>query len=309
MMVVVGGKVIFSYGDVTENVRIASCRKSLLSTLYGRYVDDGVINLDTTIGQLGIDEDPLSGADKNGVVPADGGVLLPIEKQATIRHLLQARSGVYHLASNDGDDHAKAPARGSQKPGTYYLYNNWDFNCAGAVFEQLTGKNIYIAFRDDIATPIGMQDYRVENQKKTGDLTASRFPAYHFWISTRDMARFAYLMLRKGNWNGTQVVSEKWVETITSTVTPRAEMNPASRRTSAFDYGYLWWIFSTEYSGYKPEVYKDGYTATGLDGQYITVLPALDMVIAHKNKYADDGVSMSKLTYYDLIAKIAACKE
>ena len=28
------------------------------------------------------------------------------------------------------------PERGSQRPGTYMLYSNWDFNAAGAVFEQ-----------------------------------------------------------------------------------------------------------------------------------------------------------------------------
>lgn len=292
MMVIVGGKVIFSMGDLEEPVRIASCRKSLMSMLYGKYVENGTIDLDATLEELGID---------------DKGGLLPIEKKATVRNLITARSGVYHPAANDGDDTKHAPERGSVEPGSYYLYNNWDFNCAGGVFEKLTGKDIYDAFKEDIADPVGMQDYYIDNQHKTGitDPTLSDFLAYHFWLSTRDMARVAYLMLHKGNWNGTQVLSEDWVRTISSVYTPRAEMNPASRHKREFDYGYLWWIFCKDFPGYDESVYGGGYTATGSGGQYMTVLPALDMVIAHKDK----SERTEKSEYYKLIAKVAACRE
>lgn len=289
LMVVVSGKVVFSMGNLSQNQKIASCRKSLLSMLYGKYVEDGTIDLEATLKDLNIDD--LEG-------------LLDKEKKATVRHLITARSGVFHPASNTGDDSKHAPARGSVEPGTYFLYNNWDFNCAGGIFEQLVGKDIYSAFYQDIASPIGMQDYKLANQKKTGDLTLSKYPAYHFWISTRDMARIGYLMLRKGEWNSKQIISQDWVKTTTSVVTPRSEMNPTSRRVLEFDYGYLWWIFNKEFTGYDPNIYKDGYTATGLGGQYITVLPHLDMVIAHK----DESAKMQKSTYYNLIKKIADCK-
>ncbi|MBR3450678.1 MAG: serine hydrolase [Bacteroidales bacterium] len=299
MMVVVDGKVIYEYvrGNRTlaDTVRIASCRKSLLSMMYGKYVENGTIDLEATLEDLGIDEDPAT----------TDGVLLPIEKKAKVRHLITARSGVYHMPSNDGDDHAYAPPRGSQEPGTYYLYNNWDFNAAGAILEMKVGKNIYEIFRDDIAIPIGLQDYYLSGQRKSGNASYSKFPAYHFWLSTRDMARIAYLMLNKGMWNGRQVVSEAWVKTTTSVVTPRAEMHPDSRLTKEFDYGYLWWIFCKEFTGYDPNVYGDGYTATGLGGQYFTVLPRLNMVIAHK----DETGNMSKSTYYKLIGRVAACRQ
>lgn len=291
MMIVVGGKAIFSYGDLAEPVKIASCRKSLLSMLYGKYVENGTINLETTLEELGVD---------------DYGGLLPIERKATVRNLITARSGVYHPASNGGDDSKVAPARGSVKPGSYHLYNNWDFNCAGGVFEQLTGKNIYYAFDEDIARPVGMQDYETENQHKAADSYPAKsvYLAYHFWLSTRDMARVAHLMLHNGSWNGRQVISEDWVATTTSIYTPRAEMNPASRHRREFDYGYLWWIFCKEYKGYDPEIYAGGYTATGLGGQYMTVLPALDMAIAHKDKTQ----RTQKSDYYKLIARVAKCK-
>ena len=299
MMVVVDGKVIYEYAKpgrtMSDTVRIASCRKSLLSMMYGKYVENGTVDLEATLEDLGIDEDPAT----------IDGVLLPIERKAKVRHLITARSGVYHMPSNDGDDHAYAPPRGSQEPGTYYLYNNWDFNCAGAILEMLVGKNIYEIFRDDIAIQIGLQDYYVDGQRKSGNASYSKFPAYHFWLSTRDMARIALLMLHKGSWNGRQVVSEAWVERTTSVVTPRAEMHPDSRLTKEFDYGYLWWLFCKEFSGYDPNVYEGGYTATGLGGQYFTVLPKLNMVIAHK----DETGQMGKSTYYKLIGRVAACRK
>ena len=55
MMVVQHGKVIFTYGDIQELSYIASCRKSVLSILYGPFVESGKINLNKTLEQLNID--------------------------------------------------------------------------------------------------------------------------------------------------------------------------------------------------------------------------------------------------------------
>lgn len=83
-----------------------------------------------------------------------------------MRHLLTARSGVYHEASNSGDDSDSAPARGSQEPGSYFLYNNWDFNAAGAAFELMTGGEIFDALMTDLAEPLGFEDFQRSRQKE-----------------------------------------------------------------------------------------------------------------------------------------------
>ena len=57
-----------------------------------------------------------------------------------------------------------------------------------------------------------MQDWDRSLQLKNGNLEVSKFPAYHIWLSTRDMARIGLLMLRKGKWKEKQVVPENWVE-------------------------------------------------------------------------------------------------
>ena len=54
MMILQGGRVVYQYGNVTENSYIASCRKSVLAMLYGKHVEAGTIKLDATLAELGV---------------------------------------------------------------------------------------------------------------------------------------------------------------------------------------------------------------------------------------------------------------
>ncbi len=268
MMVSVGGRSLFEYGDLAHLSYLASVRKSVLAIMYGKYVENGTIPLGRTLGELQV---------------TDVGGLLPRELEATVENVITARSGVYHPASNAGDDTASAPPRGSQRPGTYFLYNNWDFNMAGAIFEKLTGRDIYDALQTDLAEPIGMQDFDRTRQRKSGDARQSQYLAYHMYLSTRDMARIGLLALRGGDWNGRQIASRDWIRRITSLVTPFHEMNPPPQRALGtgmrWGYGYMWWVWDAPNS---PGPFEDAFTGRGAGGQFITVLPRLDMVVAHK---------------------------
>ena len=290
LLVTVNGKVLIEYGDVVELSYLASARKSILSMLYGIYVEDGTINLDLTIEDLGMD---------------DIGGLLPIEKKARVRHLISARSGVFHPASNSGDDLASAPERGSVEPGTYQLYSNWDFNAAGGAFELMTGKDIYDAVQEHLAIPLQMQDFDRSRQRKSGNLNISRYPAYHIYLSTRDMARIGHLMLARGNWNGNRIIPENWVTESTSLITPLEEMNPVRRRSDNLGYGYMWWIYTgAESTG----PWEGAYSARGALGQWITVVPKLGMVVAHKTT-PDAGGTTEWPEYDKLLAKIFAARK
>jgi CubicO group peptidase (beta-lactamase class C family) len=287
MVVVVGGRVVFAFGDVARPTYLASARKSVLSMLYGRYVADGTVRLDATLAALGVD---------------DLGGLLPAERAATVGDLLAARSGVYHPAANGGDASALAPPRGSVRPGAYFLYNNWDFNALGAILERATGEDLYGLFERDLARPLGFQDWMREVQPKRNDTGASRYPAHHLVLSTRDMARLGYCMLRGGRWREVQVVPAAWVARTTRVVTPAAEVARTSPFHPRLGYGFLWWVLdpaaqaaapagspsgAVRHAARRPvggpaDPWAGAYTATGAYGQYLTVLPALDVVIAHK---------------------------
>lgn len=290
VVIIQSGKILFDYGDTKETSYLASCRKSILSMLYGPFVANGKINLSTTIEQLHID---------------DIGGLLPIEKKATIKDLLTARSGVYHPASNEGDASAMAPKRGSVEPGKFWLYNNWDFNAAGYILEQQTGRTIYQLIDSILAKPLEMEDWNIKEQRKTGDTTRSKYLAYHIWFSTRDMARIGYLMLRNGRWKDKQVIPADWTKKTTATVTTYKEGVEEKTAYYRFGYGYLWWIWDEPFN---KGAYEGAYSATGAYGQFITVLPKLDLVIAFKTKY-EYGRQTSTDTYLRFLDKLIAAKK
>lgn len=173
VFIVQHGKVVAAWGDTTKRTELASVRKSLLSALIGIAVSDHLINLDSTLGELGIDDNPPS--------------LTEVEKGATVRQLLQARSGVYHRTLYETPGMAKArPPRSSHAPGTFWYYNNWDFNALGTIYQRATGTGIFDAFNTKIAKPTGMQDYRPQDGAYVrGD--ASIHPAYPIRMSARDL--------------------------------------------------------------------------------------------------------------------------
>lgn len=268
IVVVVDGRIVYQWGKVNKRINMHSVRKSFLSALYGIYIAEGKIDLNQTLAQLDIDDLPPP--------------LTATEKQATVRQLLQARSGVYHDAAYETPSQKSGrPARGSHAPGSFWYYNNWDFNALGAIFEKKVGKPIFEAFKVRIADPIGMQDFDLTMNRYVRD-PASSFPAYLFYMSARDMARFGLLYLHKGNWNGTQIIPEAWVT---------ESVKPWSGAGQGIGYGYLWWTSSEYHFGNNLKTLA--YSARGNGGQFIVVIPAYDMVIAHNCDREDEQLTNS----------------
>ena len=195
-IVVHEGRIIHDSGATDQKVLIRSIRKSFLSALIGMEVQRGKIRLDATMEDLGIDD-------------IDG--LTQTERQATVRHLLQARSGIYHPALAESKEMTAAkPPRGSQEPGSFWHYNNWDFNALGTIYEQATGHTVFDGVMTDIATRIGMRDFHPSDGAYLRG-AQSQHPAYHMHMTARDLARFGWLYLNRGRWNGAQVLPEQWV--------------------------------------------------------------------------------------------------
>ena len=122
------------------------------------------------------------------------------------------------------------------------------------------------------------------------------------------MARLGYVMLREGNWKGTQVVPRAWVKESTSPLTRVHEMNPERRRNGPWGYGYLWWSFDWPPLG---EHYQGAYTGLGAVGQHILVMPKLDLVVAHKTSPGQERGQVSHgqfLEVVDLLVKAYCAK-
>ena len=249
------GKEMFSWGKVETNYECHSIRKAFLSALYGIYVEKGTIDLDATIKELGIDDIPPQ--------------LTEPEKRATIRQLLQARSGIYHPAAGETDDMASSrPERGSHPPGTFFYYNNWDFNVLGVIFEKLTGEKIFAAFKRNIADPIGMKDFDPAECRYDWEREKSGHPMYIFRMSGRDMARFGALYQKGGVWNGKRIIPEGWMKEST---TPYSEKDGAG-------FGYCWGILLKD-SMLARLVGGTGYFFSGLGVHALAIVPELKYVL------------------------------
>ncbi len=257
-VLVTDGRTIMSHGRVDQPFRMHSIRKSLLSALIGIAASEGEMNLEATLGSLGIN---------------DKGLLTPREEAATVRHLLASRSGIYHPAASETDEaRDERPSRGSHEPGNHWYYNNWDFNALGTIYGSARGQTVGDAFRDRIAIPIAMQDFDVDRDfEYHHEPHLSRHPSYRFRLSARDLVRFGSLFLNQGEWNGRQLVPTDWVSRSTSTITP------LDSEGTKGGYGLMWWTTGPNDSSLP----AGSYTASGAGGQRLTVLPSIGSVVVH----------------------------
>lgn len=271
VVVVQHGVIVASWGETDADILLNSARKSLFSALVGIAVARGQMRLTDTLAGLGIDDTPPS--------------LTEAEKRATVRDLLEARSGVYHTANYETQEMAQQrPARGSHPPGTYWFYNNWDFNALGAIYEHAIAGSMFRAFAQQIAAPIGMQDFDPATCRYVGG-PDSRYPAYLFHASARDLARFGLLYLRQGRWGDRQIIPEPWV---------RESTRPYSTTTRRTGYGYLWWTLSPSGPS-RVQAPPGTFWAEGQGGQIVFVVPADDVVVVHlaRTRAGQRGVPVS----------------
>lgn len=268
LILIDNGKIFFEWGNIYKKHLIHSIRKALLNSLYGIYIERGIIDTCATLEEIGIDD----------IEPK----LTSLEKSARIIDLLKSRSGIYHPAAAESEGmESSRPVRGSHRPGEAYYYNNWDFNVLGAILEQKTGKNIYNLFAEEIAQPLGMLHYKGDYTIINGEdpnskipetdgiyqyeKSKSKFPAYHFRMSAYDLALYGVLYANGGNWEGKQIVSKSWIE---KSITPYS----ITDTNFGIAYGMLWTI-NMKYASYEH---------TGLGVHLLRIYPDSKMVIVHR---------------------------
>ncbi|MBX3580698.1 MAG: serine hydrolase [Rhizobiaceae bacterium] len=277
VMVVYDGKIVATWGDVKHKVNVASVRKSLLSALYGIAVSEGRIDLSSTLAELGIDDK----------APA----LTETEKNATVRDLLMSRSGVYHPAAYETKDiKRKRPARGSHAPGTFWFYNNWDFNALGTIYRNQTGEDIFESFARRIADPIGMEDFSSKDGRYVTE-EFSEHPAYPFSLSARDAARFGQLFLDGGRWGDRQVLPADWIGESTTPYSIAKRIRQG--------YGYMWWTLPEDVWG------QNAAYASGYGGQIIAFVPSKRLVVAQTVDLKDNPQGVRTSHFIEMLKMIA----
>ena len=290
VVIVSKGIIVDEWGSVDTKYMTHSIRKSFLSALFGNYVADGTIEPDRTMGDLGID---------------DVQSLTPLERTATIRDLLKSRSGIYHDALYESQTMKDLKPSGLVvRPGTHWYYNNWDFNALGTIFMDLTGKGIFEALEEDIATPIGMEQFSSDDGWYVGG-EESIHNAYPFLIDARDLARFGLLMLRNGRWEDKQVIPEEWVYEST-------RYHSDATLYGVDGYGYMWWVARdfNKYSHYPgAELPCGSYSARGAGGHEMLIIPDEDLIIVHRVNTFISGNNVTANEFGTLVSLILEAKQ
>lgn len=206
----------------------------------------------------------------------------------TVKHLLSNNSGRHWDYETDYIKMAVGAPDKTQfaidlgvdaAPGEVWAYNNSAIQTLDRVLTKATGRSPADYAEEKLLGPIGMADSTMKKDKAGNTLTFMGLDS-----SCRDMARFGWLFLNRGNWDGTQVVPSEWVKEAT---TSSQDLNQA--------YGYLWWLNHRGTLGNPamPTTGKEGgsrigqmvegapenaFFALGAGGQQIEVFPDQDVV-------------------------------
>jgi CubicO group peptidase (beta-lactamase class C family) len=269
VVVVRGGRLVAEryWKEWNENSvqHIASVTKSVVAVLTGMAVEDGFLKgPDQKVSEILTE---WKSSPKEGI---------------TVGHLLSMTSGL-----DDGKKRGTKRERRFDEetfnlalplrhpPGTVWQYNSAAYRLLFTVLARATGKTLADYTKEKLLLPLGMKHTRWVVRKTE----AAGHPLY-LECSCRDLARFGLLVLRRGEWNGEQIVSKTFIAQATSR---SQDLNEA--------YGFLWWLNSgrsfLHTSGRRkkrkgalfPDCPRDTVAALGAGDKKLYVVPSLDLVV------------------------------
>ncbi|MCB1314964.1 MAG: serine hydrolase [Leptospiraceae bacterium] len=260
-----------------------SVSKSFVNTLYGIATREGRVDIDNPAAQYYA---PLRNAE---------------HQEITLRHLLNMSSGLYWeetyeysplkssviamLYTRGRQDMAAFVANQSMraKPGTLVVYSSGDTNLLMGVLKQIIPAAEYAEYPwRQLFDPLGMQV--TWERDASGTFVGSSY----IYTSARDLAKFGYLYLNDGVWEGRELLPPGWVD-FTRTPAQAYKTTPITEDNSSSTYTAQWYANTgVPYAGVPqmwPDAPEDTFAALGHWGQMLFVIPSLDMVIV---RYGDD---------------------
>ncbi|MGH7283074.1 MAG: serine hydrolase domain-containing protein [Polyangiaceae bacterium] len=254
----------FGGHDATSTDPSWSIAKSYSSALVGIAIDRGEIHsLDDSVAAY---------------VPSWVGTPMAA---VTIRNLVTMTSGLHWDMFSDYVTMAElAPDKTSyalaqpldDPPGSKWTYDNAGVQVLEPVIRAATGMAMDDYARKYLWSKIGM--HGAWDHDDAGHPTAYA----NVRATCRDHARFGYLYLHGGSWEGTQVIPSSWV---TDSTTPSQSINRG--------YGNLFWVNGSapaedammeSFDGWiSPIAPADMFAARGFGNQFIDVIPSLDLIV------------------------------
>ena len=208
------------------------------------------------------------------------------KERVLIRHLLTMTSGIpgenegvagmptatdcgpfEHALGRSPNRYGKWADRLTGEPGTAWDYSDPAIAHLALIFAHIAGREMSDYLRERVLAPIGIENLSWDVQGGSGFLGPHTNAHTGVYVSARELARFAYLMLHRGAWEGRQLIPEWWVDLATRS---SQGLNP--------NYGYTWWVNTA--GSQWPRLPRDGFALAGYRSNRCYVIPSLDLVVA-----------------------------
>jgi len=241
-----------------DSVNSKSVTKSIVSALVGIALREQYL---TSLDQRLVEFFPQD-------FPADGD---PRKREITLKHLLTLRSGLCWMESSAESLPALFASDNWVRhglslpllhaPGEVFAYSTLDAHLLSAVLAHVSGMSTLAFANQSLFGPLGSKAVRWASDPQGYQIGGS-----DLYLTPRDMAKVGYLYLRRGQWEGKQLIPEEYLQAST-----RIQVVPGISVVVPDAYGYLWWISSVGPSA--------SFYALGYGGQTIYMIPNLDMVL------------------------------
>ncbi len=291
-VIVYKGYIIAEWGNPNAVEMVNSVTKSMLSTVVGLAVDKGLIHsiedkvypymppIELAEAQNTTNQNPI----------ATNSFIYPFEtahnRKISWEHLLRQTSdwegvlwGKPDWADRPSDKSEEWTTRKRFEPGTTYKYNDTRVNALALAATTVWRAPLPEVLRTQVMQPIGASNTWAWTGYKNawivldGKMIQSVSGGGHFggglFINAYDMARFGLLTLRKGNWNGKQIIAESWIKKSTT---------PTSVQTG---YGFMNYFLNTDRKMY-PSAPASAFTHIGNGTNAIYVDTENDIVAVIK---------------------------
>ena len=290
-LVIKGGYIVAQWGAPERVDMTFSVTKSFLSSTVGLAYDEGLIkNIDDLVHEYMAPVVPFEPYNQSYDKGAQFGVpkVLPLfedshNRKITWTHLLQQNSswrgtlwGKPDWADRPSKDRMTWLSRERAEPGTVYEYNDVRVNLLALAATDIWRKPLPLVLKEKIMDPIGASStwrwHGYENSWIVLDgLPVQVVSGGGHWgggmfINAYDQARFGLFTLRNGNWNGKQLLSQKWFE--------MAKTPSNTRKT----YGFMNFFLNTDREQY-PSAPATAYAHIGAGTNMVYVDEENDLVI------------------------------
>ncbi len=261
---VVGEEYFRGYGPTTRFSSF-SVAKSFLSAVVGVAIDRGFVPGVDQLAYPYFDAWKAPGTDER-------------KRAVTVRHLLTMSSGLRFTDASSGgwagtdiegilnaDDSVAyvLDLPSVAEPGTLWNYSSGDSILLSGIVQAATGRSVFDLGREHIFNRIGMG-----TMTWTSDGAGHTIGGWGIGATVREYARFGYLYLKGGRWDGEALVPEPWIG-----------QSLTAARPSVIWYGFQWWLAPFFSSDPRNPVPGDMFAAQGLYLQKIFVIPSRDLVV------------------------------